>query len=155
MSSLVCSFNRGNIKGTNSSKICVWCLCMSVLFCVRVGIGFVDWLEKGWEEFWSVHLLMTDFDFPEVDRTLKSNYKLTWCDCFFFINGWFSQHSVSVKCSLFMRHMFHLFNSADEVMFVTTLMHWPPCLCYCSPKLWCKTARCRKVMKYFDTVKFT
>ena len=69
------------------------CVCM---FCVCVGIGFVDWLGKGWEEFWSVHLLMTQFDFPEVDRALKSNCKLTWCDfCFFFINGWFSQHSVS------------------------------------------------------------
>ena len=28
------SFNRGNTEGTNSSKICVWCLCMYVL-CLR------------------------------------------------------------------------------------------------------------------------
>ena len=27
----MCSFNRGNIQGTNSSKICVWCLCIYVL----------------------------------------------------------------------------------------------------------------------------
>ena len=32
--SLMCSFNRGNIEGTNSSKICVWCLCVYVL-CLR------------------------------------------------------------------------------------------------------------------------
>ena len=28
--SLMCSFNRGNTEGTNSSEICVWCLCMYV-----------------------------------------------------------------------------------------------------------------------------
>ena len=26
--SLMCFFNRGDTEGTNSSKICVWCLCM-------------------------------------------------------------------------------------------------------------------------------
>ena len=30
-----------------ASKDCVWCLCMCVLFCVRVGVGFVDCVEKG------------------------------------------------------------------------------------------------------------
>ena len=29
--SLMCSFNRGNIEGTNSLKICVWCLYLYVL----------------------------------------------------------------------------------------------------------------------------
>ena len=30
--SLMCSFNRGNIEGTNSSKICVWCLWVCFMF---------------------------------------------------------------------------------------------------------------------------
>ena len=75
------SFNRVNIEGTNSSNICVWCLCMYVLFCDCVGICFGDWLEKGYiyiyKMFWSVHLLLTEFDYPEVtcavDRLLKSS----------------------------------------------------------------------------------
>ena len=58
--SLMCSSNRGNIEGTDSSKICVWCLCM---FYVCKVIGFVDWLDRGlicmWEEFRNVYLLMT------------------------------------------------------------------------------------------------
>ena len=41
------SFNRDNIGGTNSSKICVWCLCMYISFYVCVEIDFVDWLKKG------------------------------------------------------------------------------------------------------------
>ena len=41
----MCSFNKGrNTKGTNSSKVCIWCMC--VLFCVGMGTGFVDWLQK-------------------------------------------------------------------------------------------------------------
>ena len=44
--SLVCSFDRGNIEGTSSLKICVWCLCIHVLFYVCLGIGFVHWLDK-------------------------------------------------------------------------------------------------------------
>ena len=40
--SLMCSFIRGNIEGTNSSKIYVSCLCMYDLFSVCVGTGFVD-----------------------------------------------------------------------------------------------------------------
>ena len=44
---LVCSFNRGNIKGTNSSKfwsdVCIYYLS----FHVCEVIGFVDWLNKG------------------------------------------------------------------------------------------------------------
>ena len=72
----MCSFNRGNIEGTNSSKICVWCLCM---FYVCEVISFVDWLDRGliymWKEFRNVYLLMT-WVWPScvVDRTLKSNY---------------------------------------------------------------------------------
>ena len=41
--SLLCSFNRDNIDGTNSSKMCVLCFCM---YSLCVGIGFVDGLEK-------------------------------------------------------------------------------------------------------------
>ena len=36
---------------------------------VCVGIGFVDWLEKGfiiWEKFWNMFSLMAESDCPEV-----------------------------------------------------------------------------------------
>ena len=50
--------------------MCVWCLCIHVLFHVCVPIGVMDWLEKGfiyiYERFWSVYLLMMEFDCPEV-----------------------------------------------------------------------------------------
>ena len=45
--SLMCSFNRVNIEGTNSSKVCVWRQCMYVLLYVCDGTGFVDWFHKG------------------------------------------------------------------------------------------------------------
>ena len=56
--------------------------------CVCLGAGFVDWARKGlyiWEEFWSVNLLMAEFDWPKVlievtsvvGRTLESSYSLT------------------------------------------------------------------------------
>ena len=64
-----CSFNRGSIGGTNSLKICVWCLCKYVSFYVCVGTGSTDWLEKRfdrWEEFRNGSLLMAEFDCPEV-----------------------------------------------------------------------------------------
>ena len=38
---LMCFFSRGNIEGTNSSKVCVWC-CICVFFVCEV-IGFVEW----------------------------------------------------------------------------------------------------------------
>jgi len=126
----MCSFNRGNIEGTNSSKfvsdvcVCMFYVCKVTGFVdwldrgliyvweefrdvylltawvwlswsdpvwlighsnpvtttrVCVGTGFVDWLGKWfitWKEFWSMNLLMTEFDCPEVDRTLKSNDQL-------------------------------------------------------------------------------
>ena len=37
----ICCFNRGDIEGTNSSKMCV-CLHMFVLFSICIGTGFVD-----------------------------------------------------------------------------------------------------------------
>ena len=62
--SFMCSFNRGNTEGTNSSKIWAWCLCMYVLRHVCVGICFVDWFDwqrvHVWEEFYRrVHLPVT------------------------------------------------------------------------------------------------
>ena len=33
-------------EGTNSSKICVWCLCVCMFYVCEV-IGFVDWLDRG------------------------------------------------------------------------------------------------------------
>ena len=39
--SLMCSLNRGNVEGTNSSKF-VFDACVLCLFYVCVGISFVD-----------------------------------------------------------------------------------------------------------------
>ena len=55
----------------------LWCLCRYVLFYVCGGIGFVDWLEKGfiyrYERFYGVRLIVLRW--PCVgDGTLKSNY---------------------------------------------------------------------------------
>ena len=82
--SLTCSFNRGNIEGTNSSKICV-CMCLQyVSFHVCIGTGFVDWLEKGFVceksfEMWIC--LWRSWIVPRlphaIDRMLKFNYWLT------------------------------------------------------------------------------
>ena len=85
--SLMCSFNRGNIKGTNSSKICVWCLCLYDL-CLQS-----DWFRRFtwqrvymWEEFRNVYLLMTwvwlSWGDCVVDRTCKSNYYYHEMPCF-------------------------------------------------------------------------
>ena len=61
----MCSCNRGNIEGTNSSKICVWCLCIHVCFV------FV-------KEF-AYDPSLTVLRWPcVVDRTLKSNYYYPW-----------------------------------------------------------------------------
>ena len=42
----MCSFNRGNIEGTNFFQIFVFDVCVCTFF-VCVGIGIVDQLEKG------------------------------------------------------------------------------------------------------------
>ena len=44
--SLMCSFNRGNTEGTNSLKMCVWCLCMHVLCLWRDWFCRLTW-QKG------------------------------------------------------------------------------------------------------------
>ena len=72
--------------------------CMYALFCICVGIGFVDWPEKRqeniiiiWEEFWNVHLLLTFWQtlivlrWPfAVDRTLRSILLKCSCCCYSF-----------------------------------------------------------------------
>ena len=73
----MCSFNRGNIEGTNSSEICVQCLCMYVLclqsdwFC-RLNWQRVDIYicEKSLEMCICLWVWLSCV----VDRTLKSNY---------------------------------------------------------------------------------
>ena len=107
----MCSFNRGNTEGTNSSKICVWCLCLYVLFYVCVGIVFWTDLRKPlslslsiyiYERFCSVRLLMTDFNsmflrWPRVvDRTLKSSFYLTHS---FKRHGYLTKNENSAKVS--------------------------------------------------------
>ena len=65
----MCSFNRGNIEGINSLKICVWYLCMYASFfclCRDWSCGLTAERVFLWEEFWNVHLLMLEFDCPEV-----------------------------------------------------------------------------------------
>ena len=75
------SFNRGNIEETNSSAICVWCPCIHVLFCLcRDLFCGLTW-ENIYEMFLSVHLLMTEFDCPEVTLCSWQDVKiqlLTW-----------------------------------------------------------------------------
>ena len=58
--SLMCSFNRGNF-GTNSSKICVGCLCVCFVY-VCIGIGLVDWLEK-----WFIYMRNVHSNFTAAD----------------------------------------------------------------------------------------
>ena len=76
---LMCSFNRGNVEGTNSSKMCVWCLCMYVLFYVCKVIGFVDWLGKGYiyEKRFEMRIcLCPEFECPEVTLCGWQNIKI-------------------------------------------------------------------------------
>ena len=63
------------------SKVCVWCLYICRL-CIYVLIDFCGFdLRKDlniWEEFWKVHLLITQFDCPEVTRaSLYDRQKIT------------------------------------------------------------------------------
>ena len=86
--SLLCSFNRSHVEGTNSSKDCIWCLCMYavvvVFIYVCIGTGFVNWLEKRfmrrvlrWICLW---LSLVVLRWPSaVDRTLESSDELTSC----------------------------------------------------------------------------
>ena len=73
--SLMCSFNRGNIEGTNSSKICVWCLYMYVL-CLRSDCfcRLTCRLIYKWEEFRNVYLLMTRVWLSWGDVCLQSDW---------------------------------------------------------------------------------
>ena len=66
--SLMCSFNRGNIEGTNSSKICVWCLCVYVLCLRRDWFCGLTWqrVEKGEKSLEMYICLWPEFDCPEV-----------------------------------------------------------------------------------------
>ena len=69
--SLMCSFNRGNIEGTNSSEICVWCLyiymyvlCLwSDWFCRLTWQRVDTYNEKSLE---MCFCLWPEFDCPEV-----------------------------------------------------------------------------------------
>ena len=79
--SLMCSFNRGNIEGANSSKICVWCLCVYVLclwndwFCRLTWQRVDTYVGRVWKCVFAYDLSLTVLRWPcVVDRTLKSNY---------------------------------------------------------------------------------
>ena len=97
MYSFMYSFNRGNVEATNSSKICVWCLCACFVF-VCLGIGIVDWLEKGfvheksfevcvylWESLvvlrWhlAVDRTLSPVTATAVCMVLVCNFMITWC----------------------------------------------------------------------------
>ena len=52
------SFYKGTTDGKISSKICVRCLCMYVLFYICVWIVFVDCLRKGFAQKKSVRMRM-------------------------------------------------------------------------------------------------
>jgi len=92
---LVCSFKRGNIEGTDCSKICVWCLCMYVLclwsdwFC-RLTWQRVDiYVRRVWKCVFAYDLSLTVLRWPcVVNRTLKSNY-------YYFYQPWWSFSGVT------------------------------------------------------------
>ena len=63
---LVCCFDMGNIEGTSSMQICVWCLCMYVLLYICVGTNLVDLTVKE-KEFTSMkRVLKYDFAYGGV-----------------------------------------------------------------------------------------
>ena len=69
--SLMCSFNRGSTEGTNSLKICVWCLCMYVL-CLQSVCGWYI-REKSLE---MCICLWLEFDCPEVTLCGSQDIKI-------------------------------------------------------------------------------
>ena len=81
-------FNKGSIEGTKTqNKTINGCMCLYVCY-ILFYISCMDWVwifyfRNGfhiWEEFWSVNLLMVEFNCPEVTavgRTLESNNILT------------------------------------------------------------------------------
>ena len=53
--------DKGSMKGTSSSKVSVWWLCIICVIYIFV-YGLILWTfarEGLWEEFWNVHLLVT------------------------------------------------------------------------------------------------
>ena len=90
--SRMCFFNRGNIEGTNSLKICVWCLCMYVLGLQSDWFHRLTWqtvdiyiytCEKSLEMHIAYDLSLTVLRWPcAVDRTLKFSYYYYYlCRC--------------------------------------------------------------------------
>ena len=76
----MCSFNRGNIEGTNSSKICVWCLCMYIL-CLRIDwFCRLTWLRVDiyiWKKSLEMCIcLWPEFDCPEVTLCVWQDIKI-------------------------------------------------------------------------------
>ena len=68
---LMCSFNKGNTEGTNSSKICIWCLCMYVL---RLQSDCGSTWQKSFEMCICLWHSLTVLRWPSVvDRTSKAN----------------------------------------------------------------------------------
>ena len=74
-------FNMGSIEGTkteNKTKKFDVCVCMYARF-YFISRVWIFYFRNGfhiWEEFWSVNLLMVEFNCPEVTavgRTLESN----------------------------------------------------------------------------------
>ena len=94
--SLMCYVNRGNAEGTNSLKMCVWCLCLMFVsdVCVQclcpmfvsLCFMFVKWLvyyidlTEGWyicEKSLEVYIcLWPEFDCPEVTLCCSQDVKI-------------------------------------------------------------------------------
>ena len=95
----MCSFYRGNIEGTNSSKIYVWCLWMYVL-CLRS-----DWLTEGWciceKSLEMCICFWPEFDCPEVTlcgwQDIKIQLQLLFSTC----RGWWGECISAALTSLF------------------------------------------------------
>ena len=76
--------NKSNIKGSNSSKMCVWCLCTHVLSYVCVWTDFVCWTsivltyEKSFNMCIDFGQSLSVLRQPgAIGRTLESSYWLT------------------------------------------------------------------------------
>ena len=133
---LTCSFNWGNIERTNSMKICVWCLCMYAVFYVCAGIGFVDWLEKGFtfEKSSEVCIcLWQNLIIPRwpcaVDRTLKLSYYHLGTGLTLWLCVCVGNEEKDVKCNtvvyvLIQVEFYHSLNSAH--------FSWPYCFVPCA-----------------------
>ena len=118
--SLMCSFNRDNIEGTNFSKICVWCSCMSCMFYVGEVISFVDWLDRG---LIYICVYIPEFDCPEVTLHGWQDIKIQLLLQLSIVHvQWCCTFSLSVSFYIFSPLSLCIYCDAESVHFVLVLL---------------------------------